>query len=517
MEIMKRAVMSPKIQWKDPSQFDSFKTKLTGHFRQCHAGYLFDERFQGLYKEYGLAAVDHWCVEPGLPQLSRLQFKLDLESLMGALQSAIVASYGKLEVMKYENTQDGLSAWLEIVEKFDKGGSKRNKIKELEQVISTPYNRHYKGGLRQFIIDYENAFMELIILGESAWNNDEPKVRRLIQNLSGAGLSWLDSFTKDKTFEETCTIIRELAINKDNITREKASSKANIITSTNANLAYVDRDTWAKLPKELKDIIIKWRKEHPEEKKTQNPTKVNQANIKDQDEETQELEGYTPEQLATIDEFLNESDDSDDDDNICVNMVNIQQFQENNELYSDDDSEEDEVYVLGDPEIDWTRVIYPNSDPSLTFDELFCQTPPHSNTNTPPSKNGNTNKQSIDVLRGAELLLHLKQSLPICYKHKPNQKDISTNVNNTTVFLRGPNYKKAYKLQIDEVLKTNIIDNGADTSVIGHGWKVIAYSNRKVNVVGFDERSAVKKGLPIVTAVTGYMKQSITRTHSTPC
>ena len=128
MEIMKRAVMLPNIKWKDPSQFDSFKTKLTGHFRQCHAGYLFDERFQGLYKEYGLAAVDHWCVEPGLPQLSRLQFKLDLESLMGALQSAIVASYGKLEVMKYENTQDGLSAWLEIVKKIGKGGSKRKDL-----------------------------------------------------------------------------------------------------------------------------------------------------------------------------------------------------------------------------------------------------------------------------------------------------------------------------------------------------------------------------------------------------
>ena len=49
--------------------------------------------------------------------------------------------------------------------------------------------------------------------------------------------------------------------------------------------------------------------------------------------------------------------------------------------------------------------------------------------------------------------------------------------------------------------KNNVIDNGADTTVIGQGWKVLAESPRKANVIGFDSKAAVKRNLPIVSAV----------------
>ena len=48
----------------------------------------------------------------------------------------------------------------------------------------------------------------------------------------------------------------------------------------------------------------------------------------------------------------------------------------------------------------------------------------------------------------------------------------------------------------------SIADGGADTSVIGDGWYVIAYTQRMANIIGFDEYSARKHGLPIVTAST---------------
>ena len=40
-----------------------------------------------------------------------------------------------------------------------------------------------------------------------------------------------------------------------------------------------------------------------------------------------------------------------------------------------------------------------------------------------------------------------------------------------------------------------------DTSVIGQDWTVVVKTNRKVNAIGFDKKSAIKKGLPIITAV----------------
>ena len=48
-----------------------------------------------------------------------------------------------------------------------------------------------------------------------------------------------------------------------------------------------------------------------------------------------------------------------------------------------------------------------------------------------------------------------------------------------------------------------ILDSGADMSVIGQNWHVInSDGNRYANVIGFDHKAAVKKHLPIVSAVT---------------
>ena len=110
MDLMRRTVMSPKIQWKDPELFHNFKNAIAGHFRQCHAGYLFDEDFQDLHKEHGIDAINFWEVEPGFPTISKLQFKFDIQFLMGALQSSIKVSMGTSDITKCEKKQDGLRA-----------------------------------------------------------------------------------------------------------------------------------------------------------------------------------------------------------------------------------------------------------------------------------------------------------------------------------------------------------------------------------------------------------------------
>jgi hypothetical protein len=42
-------------------------------------------------------------------------------------------------------------------------------------------------------------------------------------------------------------------------------------------------------------------------------------------------------------------------------------------------------------------------------------------------------------------------------------------------------------------------DNGADTCIVGTGWKIVAKIMRKANLVGFDSNYARKKGLPMTT------------------
>jgi hypothetical protein len=49
----------------------------------------------------------------------------------------------------------------------------------------------------------------------------------------------------------------------------------------------------------------------------------------------------------------------------------------------------------------------------------------------------------------------------------------------------------------------SILDGGADTCVLGQGWEVLSVHNtRRANVVGFDHEAALKKNLPIVSAIT---------------
>jgi hypothetical protein len=58
-------------------------------------------------------------------------------------------------------------------------------------------------------------------------------------------------------------------------------------------------------------------------------------------------------------------------------------------------------------------------------------------------------------------------------------------------------------LHLPEKYHISILDGGADTCVLGQGWEVVSFHNtRRENVVGFDHEAAVKRNLPIVSAIT---------------
>jgi hypothetical protein len=58
-------------------------------------------------------------------------------------------------------------------------------------------------------------------------------------------------------------------------------------------------------------------------------------------------------------------------------------------------------------------------------------------------------------------------------------------------------------LHLPEKYHISILDGGADTCVLWEGWEVLSVHNtRRANVVGFDHEAAVKRNLPIVSAIT---------------
>ena len=191
---VKRQALSNKVVWQDDlSKLKNFKKIVMGHFCQVGMGYIFNSRFQELYLEHGLNVVDYWDEMP----ITRAKLRCELESLYGAMETSLRGNMGQKQLMQYEDEQDGIKVWRDVLDICDKGGSREIRIQALEADISVPFHKKYKGGLNAFITDYETAFMELTsILKVKAWEDEDTQKRRLLQNLEPLGMSWLDNAAK---------------------------------------------------------------------------------------------------------------------------------------------------------------------------------------------------------------------------------------------------------------------------------------------------------------------------------
>ena len=122
---------------------------------QTNGGYLLDEDFQQLHLEHGLEAVNHWH-----ETISMGTFKNDLNGLFGAVDGALSPAVSKSDRIKFAKNSDGIRLWLAIQEEHGRGGSKENRLMELDDIISTPFNRHHKGGLLAHLSKLDSAFVE---------------------------------------------------------------------------------------------------------------------------------------------------------------------------------------------------------------------------------------------------------------------------------------------------------------------------------------------------------------------
>jgi hypothetical protein len=97
------------------------------------------------------------------------------------------------------------------------------RIKKLESVITSVFNRYHKGGLFKWVQDYEDAFTELVLLGQTNWNNDDIKIRHLVQNEQNIGMvdTVFEVLVNDISFSETCNFLMSHAIRHDQQVKEK--------------------------------------------------------------------------------------------------------------------------------------------------------------------------------------------------------------------------------------------------------------------------------------------------------
>jgi hypothetical protein len=216
----RRQVLPSRVIWDGSiDRFELFRNIVEGHYGQIGAGYLFDTEFQIAYLEKGVDCFVDFMDE--VPTAS--QIKKDARALYGALLSACQGGIGRRILMENRIKQDGIRAWYQLINQYETDGNKNVRIKKLENVITTVFNRHYKGGLFKWIQDYEDAFTELVLLGQTTWNNDDIKKRRLVQNAQNIGMvdTVFEALVNDKSFSETCNFLRSHAIRHDQQAKEK--------------------------------------------------------------------------------------------------------------------------------------------------------------------------------------------------------------------------------------------------------------------------------------------------------
>jgi hypothetical protein len=195
----RRQVLNPLVTWDGRiGRFEDFRNNLEGHYGQSGAGYLFDHDFQAAYLERGPDCFVDFLDE--VPSLS--QIKKDTRSLYGNLLTAWQGAVGRRILMENRLKQDGIRSWYQFVIKYETESNRTVRIRKLENAITTVYHRHYRGGLLKWIQDYEDAFTEIALLGETIWDDDGNKKRWFVQNAQNIGMvdTVFEELVRNKSF-----------------------------------------------------------------------------------------------------------------------------------------------------------------------------------------------------------------------------------------------------------------------------------------------------------------------------
>ena len=88
--------------------------------------------------------------------ISKKQFLYDNEALYGAITTLSGLSYAVEIVYRHMESTDGIAAFIDLIAKYN--GSTRVRRLRLTNILHTPYNARYPGGLTRYVINFEQAY-----------------------------------------------------------------------------------------------------------------------------------------------------------------------------------------------------------------------------------------------------------------------------------------------------------------------------------------------------------------------
>ena len=327
-------------------------------------------------------------------------------------------------------------------------------------------DQHYKGGLIKWIQDYEDAFTELSLLGQKTWKDDDIKKRRLVQNAQNIGIvdTILEELVSDKSFTETCNFLRSHAIRYDQQNKENAARQIN---GTNQS---------TKRNKVKKVLAL-----------------INELQVQDSPNLDEELDPLTPTKTAMVCKLAQVPPEiwmtlSLEAKKWLLNERKRQQQAE--EKVKRSLAQSKNTVVVAD--IDNNNSSIPNQYAKVkntAKGEEIAQ-------NDTDQAYGFMNEFLEEAIRSSSI--HESEE-DVEYEYWSSDHNALTTLN----ISNSLHNKCRSLLLLPEKYHISILDGGADTCVLGQGWEILSIHNsRRANVVGFDHETAVKRNLPIVSAIT---------------
>jgi hypothetical protein len=142
--------------------------------------------------------------------ISASQIKEVTRALYGALLSACQGGVGRRIRIENRLEQDVIRSCYQLVNQYETESNRNARIKKLKNVIPTFYHIYYRGRLLKWIQDYEDAFIELVLLREKVGDDDGSMKRRFVQNTQNIGMldKVFEELIRNKSFIETCNFLR---------------------------------------------------------------------------------------------------------------------------------------------------------------------------------------------------------------------------------------------------------------------------------------------------------------------
>ena len=205
-----RAAINHKIKWDgNILKFDEVFQNVHGHLTQVGVNYLlFPDVMNNYIRDPDLAYRNI----PPTKGISEAQFEHDREYLFGVLQSVCKYGVGAKHLYKHRRTQDGLAAYITLMNEYAHGGDVTVRATYYRKMIHARWNPNQP--LLQYLTNLQTAYVHLSELNETF--EDHKQISNTVQNFSGTHLHQFVFNTARNpdihgNFDQFCRVLQEYA------------------------------------------------------------------------------------------------------------------------------------------------------------------------------------------------------------------------------------------------------------------------------------------------------------------